>query len=303
MNDKSPRDPILGIQSGILDGIRQFCFPAEFRIADPGVPLDAIEIAETNLQSKPADSPAPVEPDARDGTVTAKLIAEFATCLWYLKTKHFKRDWDDGETGDDDPRVRRALSRLNKCIEALSDCGVEVHDPTNNRYPAGGEGMMRPIQFLPTAGITFEIITETVAPIVYCKGRLVQRGDVFVAVPKEDAAREISPPPESCTAMADCTGSAADRSENESSESDDQETSNGEDATSDEAGRTTSVTRAPTDSDAESPAEDGPTTAVTSAPNDNEGKTVKASDSEAVGDEQTEQIQDTDDTKRNSSTN
>ena len=166
--------------------IRQLRFPTEFRIAAPSLPLDAPETVETEPQAAPVAHDAGQQPAPHDLPASDQLVAEFATCLWYLKTKHFRREWGDTGSSDDDPRVRRALSRLNKSIELLTESGIEVDDPINKRYPQGGEGMMRPIQFLPTAGVTFEVVSETVAPIIYREDRLIQRGEVFVAVPKED---------------------------------------------------------------------------------------------------------------------
>jgi len=194
MNDKKPGgEPVLGIKSSMWDGLRQLQYPDELRIDALALPTDALELVGAEMQ--PAPVVQAVEPSATpaEGVKTNKLVAELATCLWYLKTKHFKRAWNDTEIGDDDPRVRRALGRLNKSIDTLKEGLIEVHDPTNERYPQGGEGMMRPIQFLPTAGLNFEMVTETVAPIVYRDDRLIQRGDVFVAVPKEDVSATPTP--------------------------------------------------------------------------------------------------------------
>jgi hypothetical protein len=147
-------------------------------------------------------------------------VAELASCLWYLKTKHFKVKWDDTESSDDDPRVRRALGRLNKAIERLRQDGIEVQDPTNTRYPQGGEGMMRPIQFLPTDGLTVEVVSETVAPIIYRDDRLIQRGEVFVAVPKReeaaDPASTAMAPSSEATAADESTASGAANAAGES---------------------------------------------------------------------------------------
>ena len=117
--------------------------------------------------------------------MSVEALAEVATCLWYLKTKHFKRDWDGQDGAEDDPRVRRAVGRLNKGIEALKKAGFDIQDPTNKRYQTGSEGTMRPLQFDPTPGINVPRVTQTVAPIVYLNERLIQRGEVFVAVPQE----------------------------------------------------------------------------------------------------------------------
>lgn len=169
-SDELPRAPIWG---NFLDALRQLRFPAEFRIAAPRSPLPVVVDPP---QAERADLPSQAGGENL-------VIAELATCLWYLKTKHFKRPWKDFETSDEDPRARRALGRIGRTIEKLREVGIEVHDPTDERYPPGGEGMMSPIQFTPTAGLTVDRVTETVIPIVYRDDRLIQRGEVFVAVP------------------------------------------------------------------------------------------------------------------------
>jgi len=200
----------LRVESNVLDTIRQWRFPKEFRIAaldavfdlqeeDADAPTTAGNVPpRTGAPTATVDAPPAEEVSAAaDASTAGRFLAEMATCLWYLKTKHFKRDWDDDGTqahgDDDDPRIRRAMSRLNRGIDALKRSGIEVYDPTNKRYPQGGEGMMRPIQFEPRAGLTVEIVTDTVAPVVFCGNRLIQRGEVFVAVPKEERAPATRP--------------------------------------------------------------------------------------------------------------
>lgn len=117
-----------------------------------------------------------------------QMLASVATSMWYLKTKHFGKAWVDEDTDMEDPRDRRALGRLAKGVQALAEGGVEVHDPTHERYPEGGEAMMKPVQMIPTEGFTEARVTETVRPIVYFAEHLIQRGEVFVATPIEPAA-------------------------------------------------------------------------------------------------------------------
>ena len=198
MNDKIQTDePALRTTGSMLDSIRQWFFPAEFRIAPPSASLNIAPPAgdEPASPGVEAEQQSEASPDSR---ASNQFVAELATCLWYLKTKHFKRTWDaegtDDNGSDDGPRVRRAIGRLNRGIDTLKESGIEIEDPTNRRYPQGGEGMMRPLQFQPTAGLTFEKVTETVAPIVYRDGQLIQRGEVFVAVPQEDATTGAPPP-------------------------------------------------------------------------------------------------------------
>lgn len=155
-----------------MDSILQYLQPSEWRIAKPRVPVDDVE-------SDDAAEPPP------EDQVSDRVIAEVATCLWYLKTKYFKQPWGSEDGGGDDPRARRALGRLTRGVDVLKASGVEIDDPTEKRYPEGGENMMRPIQFAPTAGLTFAVVSETVTPLIYRDERLIQRAEVFVATPQE----------------------------------------------------------------------------------------------------------------------
>lgn len=188
MEDNSDKKaPPFSVEGNIMDSVRQLHFPAEFRIVSPFLLLDREKETGGDDKQQPPSSPVDMPEDsAQEKNVASyKLVAELATCLWYLKTKYFKREWEDDTNDDEEPRVRRALGRLDKGIDALKENGIEVQDPTNKRYPQGGEGMMRPIQFQPTAGLSFEMVTETVVPIIYFAERLIQRGEVFVGVPQE----------------------------------------------------------------------------------------------------------------------
>ncbi len=186
------RKPVAPLLGSIVAAARQRCHPAVFRINEIPEPQPPIEEPETESsespQAVPVSEASDPQPSSSDVLLTNKLIAEYATCLWYLKTKYFKKKWSDSENGDDDPRARRALGRISKCVELMKKSGIEVHDPTNERYRQGSEGMMRPIELVPTAGLTYEIVSETVSPIIWCGGIRIQPGEVFVAVPKEEFA-------------------------------------------------------------------------------------------------------------------
>ncbi len=168
------------LANSFFDDLRQIWFWPEFRIAPADFTPKTCQTVEEERgasEARPADA-------AVESASFNKLVVEFSNCLWYLKTKYFKRDWSDLNTDDENPRVRRSLSRLCRTIAVLQESGIEVQDPTNERYPQGGEAMMRPIQLVPTDDIECEMVLETVTPIIYRDNRLIQRGEVFVAVPK-----------------------------------------------------------------------------------------------------------------------
>ena len=207
MKNKTHSDaPAIGMIGNVIDDIRQQLFPAEFRIA---APYPKNTMTETPMTEAAEDEPeinVPAEePDVEvmqtasaslsDVSNHTKQIAETATCLWYLKTNFFKTAWREFDFDKEDPRVRRALNRIQKTVDKLSEGGIEIHDPVNKRYPPGSEGMMRPVQLLPTDGIEFETVVETLSPVIFYNERLLQRGEVFVAIPRidRDSDAESSP--------------------------------------------------------------------------------------------------------------
>ena len=126
---------------------------------------------------------------AREHALPEEVVTELANCLWYLKTRYFRRQWRDEETADPDARTRHALGRLDRAIRALDKAGIRLVDPTGTRYPAGGEAMMTPLQFEPTAEVSADTVSETARPLVFKGNSLIQRGEVFVAVPLRHPVR------------------------------------------------------------------------------------------------------------------
>jgi len=137
--------------------------------------------------TSPAEAPPEMATQSTNTDGDDRMLSEVATCLWYLKTKHFRQSWDTEDRSDDDPKVRRALGRVNNCLAVLKAGNIEIQDPTNKRYPPGIGYLMKPVQLQPTPGITVEKVVETVKPIVFRNGRLIQQGEVFVAVPEENS--------------------------------------------------------------------------------------------------------------------
>ncbi len=180
---------------GLMDDMRQLGHPGPVRIRSTSRFLPPpTPVPESAAPASAAHRQATTSRDVVTEPPAAAL-AEVATCLWYLKTKHFKRDWGNEDTSDDDPRVRRTLGRLNKGVDSLKRYGVEIEDPTGKRYPSGGEAMMRPLDFVPTMGLTYEMVTEATKPLVYRNGQLIQRAEVFVAVPPPEKEEMDLPTP------------------------------------------------------------------------------------------------------------
>jgi hypothetical protein len=67
-------------------------------------------------------------------------------------------------------------------LDVLASREFEIRDDTSTQYVAGMA--LKVVAFQPTEGIDQETICETIRPSVYYRGKLVQRGEVVVATPK-----------------------------------------------------------------------------------------------------------------------
>lgn len=146
-----------------------------------------------------------------------------------------------------EPLVRRIKTDLEKRRHGVWFDKNEIR-PGDNWRRSITEGMMRPIQLLPMAGITFEIVSETVAPIVYCNDQLIQRSEVFVAVPKGTEANATAPLA-SQAAMAEQLGVVVDRPRDTVFRSHDQEPLGDGEATTQEIAQESSATESAVDID------------------------------------------------------
>ena len=194
-----PRMPV-GPESilGLMEDVRQASVEPAHRISPPGRRFRPTKVITEAVVAAP--KPRKTERAESDMIAALPALAELANCIWYVKTRHFKREWQDENATDDDPRTRRTLGRLNKGADALKKLGLEVEDPTGKRYPTGGEAMMRPIDIVPTQGLTYDMVTEATTPLIYWKGAVVQRAEVFVATPM--------PAPQEDVQTADSGGAA-----------------------------------------------------------------------------------------------
>jgi hypothetical protein len=109
------------------------------------------------------------------------ILAEMANAVWALQQKSC--DPTTTERREEFRPIARYIERLSEC---LNEIGVEVQHHTNQVFDSGQS--LEVIAFQPTAGISREIVIETIRPTVYLKGYRVQIGQVIVATP-ENASR------------------------------------------------------------------------------------------------------------------
>ena len=102
---------------------------------------------------------------------------DMANALWALEQK--TRDPSTAERREEFRPIARHIDRLAEC---LVEIGIETQSHTNQVFDSGQS--LEVIAFQPTAGITKEIVVETIRPTVYLKGHRLQIGQVIVATPE-----------------------------------------------------------------------------------------------------------------------
>jgi gentisate 1,2-dioxygenase len=129
----------------------------------------------------PADT---VLPDAEATTVdrafVEKMIATVGTGLWRMRQKLVNPD-----TNEPHEDMRPVYRNFESVWDSIRQAGAEIQDHTGNLYISGTT--LRVIAFQPTADIDRELVTETLKPTIYFEGRMIQMGEVIVAIPDMNA--------------------------------------------------------------------------------------------------------------------
>ncbi|MFD6138891.1 hypothetical protein [Promicromonospora sp. NPDC060271] len=185
---------------------RQHRFPAEFRIPSPALApdpaADPARVPGPDLApepapasgpaSSPAAAPAPDPlPDPRPGVLPGDLpgdlpddvLAGLVTELWRARNKV------DGPAAEQDPP--RAVRWANRYLAAADDrlvrAGIEVEGHDGLRFDVGMD--LRVLAYQDDPDVTEETVVETIRPSVRRAGRVIQEGEVIVAVPERSGAK------------------------------------------------------------------------------------------------------------------
>ena len=106
-----------------------------------------------------------------DLTDAAKL---FAVECWRIKKllPEFK----------DNKKYLVLASSVEKLFEALADCGIEIDDPEGAEFRDGMTLDVALFDKTPQLAEGARVISETLAPTIYMKNKLIQPGKVIVSV-------------------------------------------------------------------------------------------------------------------------
>lgn len=104
------------------------------------------------------------------------VLVSIATNAWRAKTK-----MADAVTGE----IREEMKRIGRHVEAiyrnLGELSIVIRDHTGEAYDEGQP--MKVVATKPTAGLDKKRVSETLLPSIFWNDRLIQNGEIEIAVP------------------------------------------------------------------------------------------------------------------------
>ena len=140
-----------------------------FRIGETGVP----EAKRSRVLPCRLHRTDPVRLEFR-----STLIVDLANVAWALQRKSC-----DPVTNERKEEFRPIARHIDQLSEYLEEFGVKIQNHTNELFDSGQS--LEVIAFQPTAGISRDVVVETIRPTVYIKGIRIQMGQIVVATPEQ----------------------------------------------------------------------------------------------------------------------
>ena len=143
-----------------------------FIIEIPNVPPpDPAQLAEAITQTQPAKVEVTIH--------FLKNLVAVATNTWRSKSR--LADPMTGEPREENKRVFRHIEAIER---SLAEMGFEIKDHTNDTYDQGQA--LKVVATETQIGISRPRVKETLLPTIFFESRIVQHGEVVVAVPNTE---------------------------------------------------------------------------------------------------------------------
>jgi hypothetical protein len=144
------------------------------QIRRPGVP----SIAAAPPVAEKGREPVRVSPED-----LMKCITTVATNSWKMKSRVFNEKGKPREEIKKDD-IKKLARHLDSIFEAFNGMGIEIRDRTNETYDYGLPDTI--VSSAPRAGLSKELIVETIRPTIYWQNQIVQAGEIVIATPIEE---------------------------------------------------------------------------------------------------------------------
>ncbi|MDD5200531.1 MAG: hypothetical protein PHC88_12100 [Terrimicrobiaceae bacterium] len=117
-----------------------------------------------------------------------KALISSATNVWRIRSRITvsKTFEPKQEISQDD--LKKLSRYVESIVEALAGIGIEIKDRTGEPFDYGLPEKV--IAAEPQAGISKEIVRETIRPTIYLGKQIAQQGEVVIATPIESSTKE-----------------------------------------------------------------------------------------------------------------
>ena len=123
------------------------------------------------------------------GQITVEVMVNLAVNLWRLERAISLLGLEP-----DTSEMKRILRHMKAAIEDLKEAGFAFEDLDGKRVPAAGNYALKTMEFVPTQGLEFDTVLETIKPNVFYQGELIHPGEGIVGIPvkgdDEESAKE-----------------------------------------------------------------------------------------------------------------
>lgn len=171
--------------------VRQLLQPPEFRVHPPRkLTLQQIKaIQDAHAQQAQAAEAQPTSAGiVFPNDSWRPFLANLGTGLWRLKQRMV-----DPTTGQTIEVMRRAYRHFESVWDVLTDAGIQIRDHKDEFLPEKGFSDLHVSAYQPTPGLKKERVIDTIKPTISIrrnnlnKDVLIQRGEVIVGTPEEEA--------------------------------------------------------------------------------------------------------------------
>jgi hypothetical protein len=167
--------------NSIMVSLNQLLYDKHYRIhknhLDPKVQKAIVWLVSQGLTAEPRRAREPLNADTKQ---MYNLIANIVTSLWRVRRKLAQ--------GSEDGANKIISKHIESAFDTLATAKVKVKDHTGEKYVSGMS--LKVVAFQPNPELKFEKITETIKPTIIYKDLLLQRGEVIVETPGNEATSQ-----------------------------------------------------------------------------------------------------------------
>jgi len=117
-----------------------------------------------------------------------KVLISSATNIWRVRSRITVPETAETKQEISQDDLKKLSRYVDSIVESLVSIGIEIKDRTGEPFDYGLPEKV--ITAEPQAGISKEIVRETIRPTIYWGNQIVQQGEVVIATPIESSTKK-----------------------------------------------------------------------------------------------------------------